>query len=58
MATHSRILAWRIPRTEGPGEESDTTEQLTLTRSEVSQKEKNKYHIFYASMQNLEKWHR
>ena len=35
MATHSRILAWRIPWTEEPGglqsmgcKESDTTEQL------------------------------
>ena len=38
MATHSTILAWRIPWTEEPGglyspwgrKESDTTEQLTL----------------------------
>ena len=36
MATHSSILAWRIPRTKEPGglqstaSESDTTEQLTL----------------------------
>ena len=37
MATHSSILAWRIPWTEEPGGyspwgriESDTTEQLTL----------------------------
>ena len=37
VATHSNILAWRIPWTEEPGEysswghkESDTTEQLTL----------------------------
>ena len=37
MATHSRILAWRIPRTEEPGDlslwgrrELDMTEQLTL----------------------------
>ena len=36
MATHSSILAWRIPRTEEPGglqscdhKESDLTEQLT-----------------------------
>ena len=36
MATHSSILAWRIPRTEEPGglqsmvsQESDITEQLT-----------------------------
>ena len=36
MATHSSILAWRIPRTEEPGgpqsmghKESDTTERLT-----------------------------
>ena len=34
MATHSSILAWRIPWTEEPGElwglkESDTTEQLS-----------------------------
>ena len=41
IATHSIILAWRIPRTEEPGryspwgcKESDTTEQLSLsTRS-------------------------
>ena len=37
MATHSSILAWRIPWTEEPGElqsmgsESDTTEQLSLS---------------------------
>ena len=37
MATHSSILAWRIPWTEEPGglqstgsKESDTTEQLAL----------------------------
>ena len=37
MATHSSILAWRIPWTEEPGEpqskESDVTEQLTLSLS-------------------------
>ena len=39
MATHSSILAWRIPWTEEPGgatvhgiTESDVTEQLTHTR--------------------------
>ena len=40
MATHSRILAWRIPWTEEPGglhspwghKESDMTEQLTLSQ--------------------------
>ena len=37
MATHSRILAWRIPWTEEPvcspwgGKESGTTELLTLS---------------------------
>ena len=37
MATHSSILAWRIPWTEGSGrlqsyrQESDMTEQLTLS---------------------------
>ena len=31
MATHSSILAWRIPWTEEPGAESDMTEQLTLS---------------------------
>ena len=33
MATHSSILAWRIPWTEEPGgleSKLDTTEQLTL----------------------------
>ena len=36
MATHSSILAWRLPWTQGPGglqslgsQESDTTEQLS-----------------------------
>ena len=38
MATHSSVLAWRIPWTEEPGglrswghNELDTTEQLTLS---------------------------
>ena len=38
MATHSRILAWKIPWTEEPGglqsmvcQGSDTTEQLPIT---------------------------
>ena len=37
MATHSSILAWRIPWTEEPGgvqstgSQSDTTEQLTFS---------------------------
>ena len=38
MATHSSILAWRIPWTEEPGglqstglQESDTTDRLTLS---------------------------
>ena len=36
MATHSSILAWRIPWTEEPGEpwgckDLDTTERLTLS---------------------------
>ena len=38
MATHSYVLAWRIPWTEEPGrlqsiggKESDTTERLTLS---------------------------
>ena len=40
MATHSSILAWRIPWTEEPGglqsmglQESDTTEWLSLSPS-------------------------
>ena len=40
MATHSSILAWRIPWTEEPGgphpwghQESDTTERLTHTHT-------------------------
>ena len=48
MATHSSILAWRIPRTEEPGgynpwghKESDMTEQLSAhihTRSQSPRK--------------------
>ena len=37
MATHSSILAWKIPGTEEPGwvqsMRSDTTERLTLTHT-------------------------
>ena len=42
MATHSSILAWRIPWTEEPGglqcrggEESDTAEQLNSSSSSI-----------------------
>ena len=42
MATHSSILAWRIPRTEGLGglqsmghKESDTTKRLHFTSLQV-----------------------
>ena len=39
MATHSSILAWRIPWTEatvhGVSKESDTTKQLALSLSET-----------------------
>ena len=41
MVTHSSVLAWRIPWTEGPGgavvygvAESDTTKQLTHTHTQ------------------------
>ena len=41
MATHSRILAWRIPWTEEPlqptgHKESDTTERLTLSHDRLA----------------------
>ena len=43
MATHSSLLAWRIPWTEGPGglqslgvAESDTTDRLSLIHSLTS----------------------
>ena len=42
MATHSSILAWKVPWTEEPGgygpwglTESDTTEQLSMSRSSL-----------------------
>ena len=42
MATHSSILAWRVPWTEEPGglqsvgsQESDMTEQLKMKVSEI-----------------------
>ena len=40
MATHSSILAWKIPRTEEPGgpwvcKESNTTEQVSLSLIDV-----------------------
>ena len=56
MATHSSILAWRIPWTEEPGynpwghKELDTTEQLTLSEglverriTKVKMREKKKF---------------
>ena len=46
MASHSSILAWRIPRTEGPSgfiahgvTESEMTEGLTLHTSEDDSKQ-------------------
>ena len=45
MATHSRILAWKIPQREEPGglstwdhKESDTTKQITHTLTYASNK--------------------
>ena len=58
MATHSSVLAWRIPRTGEPGglpsmglhrvghDWSDLAAAESVTQTEVSQKEKNKYHLF------------
>ena len=54
MATHSSILAWRVPGTEEPGgygpcgrQESDTTERLTLSpfrkRQTMNNKRVNKF---------------
>ena len=52
MATHSSILAWKIPWTEEPGGLQSKGSQkvghdwaTSLTQSEVSQKEKNRYSI-------------
>ena len=58
MATHSSVLAWRIPGTEEPGglpsmrlhrvrhDRSDLAAAADpIIQSEVSQKEKDKYHI-------------
>ena len=50
MATHSSILIWRNLWTEEPGwlqdhKELEITEQLTLTLTEVSQTEKDKYYM-------------
>ena len=42
MATHSSILAWRIPRTEEAGglqSESDTTERLSSVYAEKNQQQ-------------------
>ena len=43
MATHSKVLAWRIPRTEEPAKlrshrELDTTERLTHTHTHICDK--------------------
>ena len=54
MATHSNILAWRIPWTEEPGglqsmgcKELDTTERLTHTGSNVLCARKKKSDCYY-----------
>ena len=52
MATHSSILAWRIPRTEEPGglqsmmgcKESDMIERLSLSLSLCNQVSKGPSH--------------
>ena len=53
MATHSRILSWRIPWTEKPGElypwgrkESDMTEQLSLHFMYIYEKREGEIDLF------------
>ena len=61
MATHSSILAWRIPWTEEPGgyiswgwKESDTTERLTHTHTHMLISTLSKaIHSFSSAQQNL-----
>ena len=52
IATHSSILAWRIPWTEEPGElqsmgpkESDMIEQLTRTHTHLRQNALKAFHL-------------
>ena len=59
MATHSSILAWRIPWTEEPGglqsmrsKESHTTEWLALVCSSITKKKQNKTLNFEWNTQN------
>ena len=54
MATHSSILAWRIPWTEEPGglsprglKKSDTTEQLTFLNIATEQTVCRMPSVFY-----------
>ena len=53
MATHSSILAWRIPWTEKPGElspwghkESDMIEQLSTHTEQHCRNKSSDYYIF------------
>ena len=53
MATHSSILAWRIPWAEGPGrlqstgsQGVDTTEQLSTQKNKRNLHIKRQHHVF------------
>ena len=41
IATHSRILAWEVPWTDGAAKESDTTWRLNTTGKEEKKTERN-----------------
>ena len=61
-ATHSSILAWRIPWTVWGGKESDTTERLSLSLSTTfhdtnTQKIKNKKELIKQDKGHLWKTH-
>ena len=51
VATHSSILAWRIPRDRGAwgGKESDMTEQLSTAQLQLLEREKgeNNQEVFH-----------
>ena len=59
VATHSSVLAWRIPRTEEPGglksmgSQSDTTERLTLSQIRTRLVEKSLQMKWQKSKQKL-----
>ena len=55
MATHSSILAWKIPRTEEPGRLQSTVHEIARSRTRLSDFT-SLLHILYKYKKQIKRW--